>query len=126
MSGKKPEKRGPRKSRTMTERVEAIFRFIDAQPGPFPKSDLQKIRINPSTAETWVRLIEYIQSQPRIRVTRMGSQTYIEKMENRYLSMLRKRLIDSRLSMKERSKTMEDYISALVTLELIEEGRIKK
>ncbi|MHA2040667.1 MAG: hypothetical protein ACW975_02290 [Candidatus Thorarchaeota archaeon] len=110
----------------MTERVEAIFSFIDAQPGPFPKSDLQKIRLNPSTAETWVRLIEYIQSQPRIRVTRMGSQTYIEKVENRYLSMLRKRLIDSGLSMKERSKTMEDYISALVTLELIEEGRIKK
>ncbi|MHA1925624.1 MAG: hypothetical protein ACXABV_07035 [Candidatus Thorarchaeota archaeon] len=110
----------------MTERVESIFRFIDAQPGPFPKSELHRIGLNPSTSETWVRLIEYIQSQPRIRVTRMGSSTFIEKVENRYLSMLRKRLIDSGLSMKERSKTMEDYISALVTLELIEEGRIKK
>lgn len=40
--------------------------------------------------------------------------------------MLRKRLIDSGFSMRERSKTMEDCISALVTLELIEEGRIKK
>ncbi|MFW9887788.1 MAG: hypothetical protein ACFFER_06375 [Candidatus Thorarchaeota archaeon] len=110
----------------MTERVESIFRFIDSQPGPFPKSDLQRIGLNPSTAETWVRLIEYIQSQPRIRVTRLGASTYIEKVENRYLSMLRKRLIDSGLSITERSKTMEDYISALVTLELIEEGRIKK
>ncbi|MFW9913569.1 MAG: hypothetical protein ACFFEU_13915 [Candidatus Thorarchaeota archaeon] len=87
---------------------------------------MRRIGLNPSTAETWVRLIEYIQSQPRIRVTRLGSSTYIEKVENRYLSMLRKRLIDSGFSMRERSKTMEDCISALVTLELIEEGRIKK
>lgn len=115
-----------RRTRTLTQRVQSIFRFIEAQPEPFPKSEFQRIGLNPSTAETWVRLIEYIQSQPRIRVTRLGSSTYIEKVENRYLSMLRKRLIDSGLSMRERSKTMEDYISALVTLELIEEGRIKK
>jgi hypothetical protein len=126
MPPKKSKRKGPRKSRTLTERAEAIFRFIERQPGPFAKSELQEIGLNPSTADTWVRLIEYIQSQPRIRVTRMGSSTFIEKVENRYLSMLRKRLIDSGLSMKERSRTMEDYISALVTLELIEEGRIKK
>ena len=120
-----PRKR-PKKRRTLTERAKSIFRFIEAQPEPFPKSQLQDIGLNPSTAEKWVRLIEYIQSQPRIRVVRMGSSTFIEKIENRYLSMLRKRILDSSLSLKERSRTMDDYISALVTLELIEEGRIKK
>jgi hypothetical protein len=114
-----------RKRRTLAERAESIFKFIDMQPEPFPKSEFQRIGLNPTTAENWVRLIEYIQSQPRIKVTRMGSSTFIEKIENKYLSMLRKRILDSSLSLKERELTMNDYISALITLERIEEGRIK-
>ncbi|MFQ5833903.1 MAG: hypothetical protein ACE5H4_14450 [Candidatus Thorarchaeota archaeon] len=116
----------PRKRRTLAERAESIFEFINAQGEPFPKSKLQAIGLNPSTAENWVRLIEYIQSQPRIRITRLGSTTYIEQLENRYLSMLRKRILDSKLSLKERSKTMDDYIAALITLERAEMARIKK
>jgi len=116
----------PGKRRTLAKRAESIFNYIEAQPEPFPKSQLQDIGLNPSTAENWVRLIEYIQSQPRIRVVRMGSSTFIEKIENRYLSMLRKRILDSSLSIKERASTMDDYISALITLERTEMGRIKK
>jgi len=111
--------------RTLAERAESIFRFIDAQSEPFVKSEFQRIGFNPSTAENWVRLIEYIQSQPRIKVTRMGSSIFIEKIENRYLSMLRKRILDSKLSLKERTRSMDDYISALITLERAEMGRIK-
>jgi hypothetical protein len=112
--------------RTLAERAESIFKFIDAQPEPFPKSEFQRIGFNPTTAENWVRLIEYIQSQPRIKVTKMGSSTYIEMIENKYLSMLRKRILDSSLSLKERENTMDDYITALITLERAEMGRIKK
>jgi hypothetical protein len=119
-------KKKTRKGRTLTERAKSIFKYIEAQPEPFPKSQLRDIGLNPTTAEKWLRLIEFIQSQPRIKVVRMGSSTFIEKLENRYLSMLRKRILDSSLSLKERSRTMDDYIKALVTLELIEEGRIKK
>jgi hypothetical protein len=114
-----------KRRRTLAERAESIFRFIDAQPEPFPKSKFQKIGLNPSTAESWVMLIEYIQSQPRIKVTKMGSSTYIEMIENKYLSMLRKRILDSSLSLKEREATMDDYITALITLERAEMGRIK-
>ncbi|TFG26206.1 hypothetical protein EU528_14785 [Candidatus Thorarchaeota archaeon] len=117
----------PRKSRrTLSERAESIFRFIDAQPEPFPKSEFQRIGLNPTTAEKWIHLIEYIQSQPRIKVTKMGSSTFIERLENKYLSMLRKRVLDSSLSLKEREATMNDYVSALITLERTEMGRIKK
>jgi hypothetical protein len=56
----------------------------------------------------------------------MGSSTYIEKIENRYLSMLRKRILDSSLSLKEREDTMDDYMTALITLERAELGRIEK
>jgi len=115
-----------KKRRTIAERAESIFRFIDAQPEPFPKSEFQRIGLNPSTAESWVRLIEYIQSQPRVKVTKMGSSTFVEKLENKYLSMLRKRVLDSSLSLKEREATMNDYVSALITLERSESGRIKK
>ncbi|MFW9798045.1 MAG: hypothetical protein ACFFE2_13470, partial [Candidatus Thorarchaeota archaeon] len=115
-----------KRRRTLTERVQSIFRFIEEQPEPFPKSEFQRIGLNPTTAETWVRLIEYIQSQPMIRVTRMGSSTYIEKIENKYLSMMRKRILNPNLSLKERNDAMRDYINALQTLEIIEDGRIKK
>jgi predicted Ser/Thr protein kinase len=119
-------KKNTRRARTLVERVETIFKFIDAQPGPFPKSEFRRIRLNPKAAESWVRLIEYIQSQPMIKVTRMGTSTYIEKIENRYLSMMRKRILNPKLSLKERNDAMRDYINALQTLEIIEDGRIKK
>ncbi len=115
-----------KKRRTLTERAKSIFKYIDSQPEPFPKSNLQTNGLNPTTADKWIHLIEYIQSQPKIKVTKMGSSTYIEKIETKYLSMLRKRILDSTLSRKERSKTMDDYINVLNILEKIEMGRIKK
>ena len=111
--------------RTLIQRAKSIFKFIDSQPEPFPKSEFQKIGLNPTTAETWLHLIEYIQSQPMIKITKMGSSTYIERLENRYLSMLRKRVLDSSLSLKERTQTMDDYINALLTLEKIEDMRLR-
>ena len=39
--------------RTLQERVEAIFKFIDLQNDVFPKSRLKEIGFNPSTAEKW-------------------------------------------------------------------------
>jgi hypothetical protein len=40
--------------------------------------------------------------------------------------MLRKRILDPNLSLKEREQTIDDYITALITLERAELGRIKK
>jgi hypothetical protein len=37
--------------RTLSERVEAIFEFIDKQKGIFPKSRLKEIGLNPLAAE---------------------------------------------------------------------------
>jgi hypothetical protein len=115
-----------KRRRTLAERAESIFGFIDSQSEPFPKSEFQRIGLNPVTAESWVRLIEYIQSQPRIKVTKMGSSTYIEMIENKYLSMLRKRILNSSIPLRERESSMDDYITALITLERTEMGRIKK
>lgn len=118
--------RKKKRSRTLQERAEEIFKYIDRQPEPFPKSEFKEIGLNPKTAESWIQLIEYIQSQPRIRVTKMGSHTYVERLENKYLTMMRKRILDSNLSLKERTNAMNDYINALLTLEKIDDMRIKK
>ena len=45
--------------RTLLERVEAIFKFIDSQKNVFPKSRLKEIGINPKAAEKWLILIDY-------------------------------------------------------------------
>ena len=127
-TGKKTKQKTKKKkrSRTLQQRAEQIFKFIDRQSEPFPKSEFKEIGLNPKTAESWIQLIEYIQSQPRIRVTKMRSQTYIERLENKYLTMMRKRILDSDLSLKERTDAMNDYINALLTLEKIDDMRIKK
>jgi hypothetical protein len=111
--------------RTLLERAKSIFKFINDQTEPFPKSKLQEVGLNPTTAEKWVRLIEYIQDQPRIRVTRTKNNTIIEKIENRYLTAIRRRIMDPSLSYKERTASMDDYVAALLTLEKMETGRIK-
>jgi len=129
MSAGKKTKQKPKKkkrSRTLQQRAEQIFKFIDRQAEPFPKSELKEIGLNPKTAESWIQLIEYIQSQPRIRITKMRSQTYIERLENKYLIMMRKRILDSNLTLQERTDSMNDYINALLTLEKIDYMRIKK
>ena len=133
-SGKKPKstrskKTGAgksRKSRTLLRRAKEIFHHIEMQSEPFPKSEFSEIGLNPSAAEKWLELIDFIQSQPRIKITRMGSSTFVEKLENKHLTMLRKRILDSSLTLKEREATIDDYLSVLSTLERTENMRIGK
>lgn len=115
-----------RKSRTLLRRAKEIFHYIEMQPEPFPKSEFAEIGLNPSAAEKWLELIDFIQNQPRIKITRMGSSTFVEKLENRHLSMLRRRILDSSLSLKDREATIDDYLSVLSTLERTEAMRVKK
>ena len=61
--------------RTLIERVEAIFKFIDLQKNVFPKSRLKEIGINPRAAEKWFKLIDYIQTQPKIRIIQTEHNT---------------------------------------------------
>ena len=69
--------------RTLIERAQAIFKLIDYEEDPFPKSKLQKVGLNPATAEKWLDLIMYIQKQPRIRLIKTKNTTIIEKQEQR-------------------------------------------
>ncbi|MHA1682715.1 MAG: hypothetical protein ACTSUE_17380 [Promethearchaeota archaeon] len=107
--------------RTLRERIEAIFKFIEAQPGTFPKSRLKEIGLNPSTAGKWLDLIEFIQGQPKIRLVKSGHNTLIEKVEGKYQALMLKMVMDESVSFEERLQYLTDYLKSLYVREKIDE-----
>ena len=103
--------------RTLVERIEAIFQFIDLQNEVFPKSRLKEIGINPKTAEKWLKLIEYIQNQPKIRLIQTSHNTLIEKVEGKYQALMRKMIIDETVPFEERLQYVTDYLKSLYNRE---------
>ena len=103
--------------RTLEERIEAIFQFIDTQEDVFPKSRLKEIGLNPDTAGKWLKLIEYIQNQPKIRLIKTSHNTLVEKVEGKYQAMMRKMIIDETVPFEERLEYITDYLKSLYTRE---------
>lgn len=99
--------------RTLLERVEAIFEFIDAQNDVFPKSRLKDIGLNPRAAEKWLKLIDYIQKQPKIRLIQSDHNTLIEKVEGKYQALMRKMIIDDTIPFEQRLQQITDYLKSL-------------
>lgn len=120
-SGSKQKK----KRRSMIERVEEIFSYIDKQFEVFPKSRLKEIGINPSSAESWLKLIEYIQNQPRIRLIESENNLLVEKVEGKYQAMIRRVITDESISFEERSTLLSNYLPSLITRERLELDRFK-
>lgn len=115
--GKKP------KRRNMLERVEEIFNFIENQYEVFPKSRLKEIGINPSSAENWLTLIQYIQNQPRIRLISSKNNLLIEKVEGKYQAMIRKVIADETIPYEQRSLLISNYLPSLYTREKLQLDR---
>jgi hypothetical protein len=109
--------------RTLQERVEAIFKFIDSQNDVFPKSRLKEIGLNPSTAEKWLKLINFIQNQPKIRLIQSEHNTLIEKVEGKYQALMRKMVVDETIPFEQRLQSITDYLKSLYTRERLVELR---
>ncbi len=116
----------PSRRRTLQERIEAIFRFIQDQEDVFPKSRLKEIGLNPQTSEKWLKLIEYIQSQPKIRLISSGHNTLIEKVEGNYQALMRKMVADESVPFENRLQYNTDYIKSLYTRERLKTKPIKQ
>ncbi len=114
------------KRRTNQTRVEEIFRFIDSQNDVFPKSRLKEIGMNPHSAENWLKLIEFIQNQPKIRLVQTGHNTLIEKVEGKYQALMRTQFIDESIPFEQRLQSITDYLKSLYTRERTDIGRIQK
>ena len=114
------------KRRTNQTRVEEIFRFIDSQNDVFPKSRLKEIGMNPQTAENWLKLIEFIQNQPKIRLVQTGHNTLIEKVEGKYQALMRTQFLDESIPFEQRLQSITDYLKSLYTRERTDIERIQK
>ena len=106
--------------RTLLERAEDIFKFIEYMDEPFPKSRLQDIGLNPETAEKWLELILFIQRKPRIRLVKTKKSTIIERTERGYHVMARETFMDPSKSYEERFNALQDYLVALMTRERLD------
>lgn len=111
--------------RSMLERAEEIFNLIDRQDRAFPKSKLKEIGFNPTSAENWLRLIEYIQNQPRIRLISAEKTTLVEKVEGKYQAMIRRVVADESIPFEERDLLLRNYLPSLYTREKLEIDRKK-
>ncbi len=109
--------------RTLLERVEAIFKFIDSQKNVFPKSRLKEIGINPKAAEKWLILIDYIQTQPKIRLIQTEHNTLVEKVEGKYQALMRRMILDDTLSFEQRLQHVTDYLKSLYSRERVTESK---
>jgi len=105
--------------RTLLERVEAIFEFIEKQKGNFPKSRLKEIGLNPRAAEKWLKLIDFIQTQPKIRLIQTEHNTIIEKVEGKYQTLMRKMIIDESIPFEQRLQHVTDYLKSLYSRERV-------
>ncbi|MHA1519540.1 MAG: hypothetical protein ACTSRK_05090 [Promethearchaeota archaeon] len=103
--------------RTHQERVEAIFSFIEEQNEVFPKSRLKEIGLNPRSAEMWLKLIEFIQNQPRIRLIETDHNLLVEKVEGKYQALMRKMSVDENIPFEQRMQYQQDYLKSLYTRE---------
>jgi len=105
------------RKRSHQERIEAIFAFIEKQAKTFPKSQFKEIGLNPRTAEMWLKLIEYIQNQPRIRLIQTDHNLFVEKVEGKYQALMRNLSVDDTVPFEQRLQFLTDYLKSLYTRE---------
>lgn len=125
-NNKKSETEKTTKRRSMIERVEEIFNFIEKQYEVFPKSRLKEIGLNPESAENWLRLIKFIQNQPRIRLIETEKGFLVEKIEGKYQAMIRKVVTDESIPFENRMMLLDNYLPSLITRERLELERLEK
>ncbi|TFF94348.1 MAG: hypothetical protein EU543_01485 [Promethearchaeota archaeon] len=107
--------------RTLIERAQDIFEFMKTQDDIFPKSNLKNIGLNPRAAERWLKLIEFIQDQPKIRVIQTEHNTLIEKTEGKYQEIMKNMMLDESLPFTQRLQHANDYLKSIYVRERLTE-----
>lgn len=64
--------------KTLLNRTRDIFNLLDQQNEPIYKSELRTLGLGAKSADRYIELIEFIQSQPKIKVTRIKNNVFIE------------------------------------------------
>jgi hypothetical protein len=104
--------------RSLQERAKDIFEFINKQEKVFPKSRLKEIGLSAASAESWFKLIEYIQNQPKIRIVESENNVLIERVEGNYQALIRSKILDESIPFDQRIQLNADYLKSQYHREL--------
>jgi len=103
-----------RKTRTMLQRAQEIFKKIEFEGKSFPKSRLKDIGFSPETAEKWLELIIFIQKQPKIRLVKTARNTQVERVGGKFSQMSMKYFLDETQPLEIRLKSLGDYANSII------------
>ena len=103
-----------RTPRTLIQRAKDIFSLINNEENSFPKSNLKYAGLNPDTAEKWLELIIFIQSQPRIRLIKTSRNTVVEKLEKKFSQMSLRYFLDESQPLETRLQSLRDYADSII------------
>ena len=119
-----PKKPGRKKTsgRSLLKRAERIFDIIDTEESPFPKSRLKKAGISIDAVDNWLDLIVFIQSQPRIRLTKISRNTVIEKLEKKFSQMSLKFFLDDTQPLEKRLQSLGAYADSVIVSQRLDQS----
>jgi len=66
-----------------------------------------------------LKLIDFIQTQPKIRLIQTEHNTIIEKVEGKYQTLMRKMIIDESIPFEQRLQHVTDYLKSLYSRERV-------
>jgi hypothetical protein len=112
--------------RTLIQRARDIFDLIENEEESFPKSKLKVAGFNPDTAEKWLELIVFIQSQPRIRLIKTSRNTVVEKVEKRYSQMSLKYFLDESQPLEMRLRSLGAYADSVLVQERLHKSEVAR
>lgn len=108
-----------KKGRSMFERAKEIFGIINEETNIFPKSRLKTANLDSHTIDNWLELIVFIQNQPRVKVRKVASYTFVERIETKYSQLNMKRFLDDSLPFNSRLESLTDYMRSIIHQELL-------
>ncbi len=67
---------------TLKEKAEKFFSYLRENKAPIYKSELSSIGFDGNSADKWIELIQYIQSESKLKINRARRYVTIELEEN--------------------------------------------
>ncbi|MFX0090553.1 MAG: hypothetical protein ACFFBD_02225 [Candidatus Hodarchaeota archaeon] len=64
--------------KNLFERVQAIFELLEQADDYVHKTTFSEVGLDSNSAEQWIKIIEFIQSKPKINVQRLGNYTTVK------------------------------------------------
>ncbi len=114
----------PRRTRTLRQRAEGIFRLINDSREPIAKSRFKEIGLSSTTADNWLDLIIYIQKQNRIQLFKTGNYKFVDKQvfvdkisSSKYLQLCWNNFLNPKEPHEKRLSYLNDFGKAYLHLE---------